>query len=62
MDLSVSKHKQRETAEFLRNTELYVKSITNGVVSFLAGEQRFSTKGRKSFGKLLTARPLLYCS
>lgn len=61
MDLNVSKHKQRETAEFLRNTELYVKSITNCVVSFLAGEWCSSTKGRKLFGKLPTPQLLLCC-
>lgn len=44
MDLNVSKHKQRETAEFLRNTALYVKSITNPVVSFLVG---FLSEGKK---------------
>lgn len=44
MDLNVSKHKQRETTEFLRNRALYVKSITNCVVSFLVG---FLSEGKK---------------
>ena len=61
MDLNVSKHEQRETAEFLRNTELYVKSIANCVVSFLVGVQCFSMKGRKLFEELLTPWLLLYC-
>lgn len=39
MDLNASKHEQRESAEFLRNTELYVKSVTNCVVSFLVGKR-----------------------
>jgi len=47
MDLRVSKHEQRETAEFLRNTKLYVKPITNCLESFLVGEQHFSMQGRK---------------
>lgn len=61
MDLNVSKYEQRETAVFLGNTELYVKFITNRVVSFVVGEWCFSMKGRELFGELPTVQLLLYC-